>query len=51
MAGAGFHALGDMGVGSSGWSLVDLLAGGPLRPPDVWLLLGHWDRRQCDTSG
>jgi hypothetical protein len=27
-------------VGYSGWSPVDLLAGGLLRPPDVWLLLG-----------
>jgi hypothetical protein len=26
-------------VGSSGWSLVDLLTGGLLRPPDTWLLL------------
>jgi hypothetical protein len=31
---------GTWAVGSSGWSPVDLLAGGLLRPPDVWLLLG-----------
>jgi len=51
MAGTSFHALGDMGRVSSGWSLVDLLAGGLPGPPGVWLLLGHWDRRQCGTSG
>jgi hypothetical protein len=31
--------LGTWVVGSSGWSLVDLLTGGLLRPPDTWLLL------------
>jgi hypothetical protein len=33
MAGTSFQALGDMGSVSSGWSLVDLLAGGP---PASW---------------
>jgi len=30
---------GTWAVGSSGWSLVDLLTEGLLRPPDTWLLV------------